>query len=156
MTAVVASMKWSLITVVNDPSRPGWDTNWDGIYANTGLKYTARPKIVSSKLTLQRSYLILLLFAVQPTMTLAMIAGSMMPRKVPVGKGFGIIAVLAGVRPESLGILKGAGFSGEVTEPIQLNIHIVEDESRSAKIVYTLSDQGPGPAEDLHRRWRYS
>ncbi|PPJ61284.1 hypothetical protein CBER1_09319 [Cercospora berteroae] len=157
MTAVVASMKWSLITVVNGPSRPGWDTtNWGGIYANTGLKYTARPTIVSSKLTLKRSYVLLLLFAVQPIMTFAMIAGSMMLRSVPVGKGFGIIAVLAGVRPESLGILKGAGFSGEVTEPIQLNIHIVEPESRSAEIVYTLGNQGPGPVEDLRRRWTYS
>jgi hypothetical protein len=43
---------------------------------------------------------------------------------LPIGSGFGLIAVLAGIARSTLGILAGAGFSGVLQKPVKLEIWV--------------------------------
>lgn len=56
----------------------------------------------------------------------------------PLGKGFGITAILAGVDHCTLPLLDGAGFSGRLREPVQLRIDVHETRGTRADVTYRL------------------
>jgi hypothetical protein len=45
----------------------------------------------------------------------------------PFGRGFGIAAVLSGIKKDSLGLLSGAALSGELERPVRLDISVAND-----------------------------
>ena len=156
VSAVVASMKWSKITSLDSPTRQDFATRGGGKYIDAGLLYNTTPTIVSARATLRRSWGLFVMFAVQPLLTLAMMMASVALHEVPIGKGFGMVAVLASVDPRTLGTLRGSGFSGKVAGQVRLNVHVVEHGNRSAEIVYTLGEEDSVGTGVLRRRWRYS
>lgn len=96
-----------------------------------------------------------MLFAIQPVVTVSMVIASMLLYKVPIGKGFGMVAVLASVDSSSLDVLKGAGFSGQLSERVRLGIDVVEKKEQTAEMLYTLGGDAPGLVGEIRRRWRY-
>ena len=95
-----------------------------------GYNYTsADEKIVSARQTLDAVPLLFLCLALQPVLTVAAwlikLAWSL-----PIGDGFGMIAVLAGVNRSNLDILGGAGFSGQLMRPLRLEISLDERQNQ--------------------------
>ena len=57
---------------------------------------------------------------VQPALTLAILIAGTFLDAVPIGRGFGMCAVLAGIDKSDLDVLQGAGLSGTFKEKVGL------------------------------------
>lgn len=153
VSVVAASMLWSKATSVAGPGRQDFASRG---FSNAGLKYTTPPTISSARPTLKRSWCLFVLLALQPLATLAMVAASVALFKVPIGKGFGLIAVLAGIDPHTLGILNGAAFSGKIAEQVMLHVNVVDQGPKSGRILYTLGELDDNAKASVRPRLRYS
>lgn len=148
MAVTVASMYWSRIAAVSGPGSPHWRGNdtysayMSGkVYDAAGLQYSSDAIIYSSRVAMRKSVWLSVVFAVQPALTFGAMVASVLLRHVPISKGFGIVSVLAGTRPESVVLLRGAGYSGELTRATRLAIS-VHDEGSSG-IGYTTYEIDP-------------
>ena len=134
---VVASMYWSRVTTFNVKTLWGDSTTTDGA-PSTGrslpadLGYYVSDIVVSSRRTMDPSLLLYAVFAVFPVLTALLFTCGLLLRNLPIDSGFGMIALLAGVRKETLQTLKGASTSGKLKSPIRVSI-IVHDVSAAAK-----------------------
>jgi hypothetical protein len=89
------------------------------------LNYPATDEyIVSTATTLDATWLLFVLLAAQPFLTLFMFLASRMLYSTPIGNGFGLVAILSGIERTSLDILAGAGLSGTLETPVKLEISI--------------------------------
>ena len=124
-TTSVATCYWARIAYLM--RRPLASPN----IGSDGVLYTAvDEKIISTRHSLQVARSLYLLLAVQPFLTLAMFLLCATLYSTPIGKGFGLVAVLSGVEKESLSLIFGAGLSGNVEKPIKLIVSVVDDQSR--------------------------
>lgn len=81
---------------------------------------------------------------------------------VPIGKGFGLVAVLSGINRDSLDLLSGAAFSGELERPVKLNISVInnannaerDQQSQMGRIQYNIDGPSLG-TERLQRGKTY-
>jgi len=145
---VVANMYWSRVTAMNGPESPHWfGTNsfgyglaprYNHTVTNAGLLYTSSSTIYSSRPSMRRSRWLYVALAAQPVMAFLAVLTSMATHGVPVGKGFGLVAILAGIEKGSLSLLAGAGYSGELTRRIYLNVGVQEMKGASDKLSYWL------------------
>ncbi|KAG7294636.1 hypothetical protein NEMBOFW57_004713 [Staphylotrichum longicolle] len=78
--------------------------------------------VTSTRSTLRAGTLLYLVFAIHPALTVLGFAVICWLRKVPVGPGFSFVSIMAGMEPENLALLRGAGFSGELRSPVRLGI----------------------------------
>ena len=78
------------------------------------------------------SLLLYLVLAVFPVLTALLFTCGLLLRNIPLDSGFGMIALLAGVRTETLQLLKGASRSGLLKKPIRVSIN-VHDVPATAK-----------------------
>lgn len=83
--------------------------------------------ITSTTTTLDATWLLYFLLAVQPVLTLFMFLSTRLFYSLPIGKGFGLVAVLSGIDKKCLDSLSGAGLSGNLQKPVSLNISVVND-----------------------------
>jgi hypothetical protein len=83
--------------------------------------------IISTTTTLDATWLLYFLLAFQPVLTLLMFLSTKLLYSSPIGKGFGLVAVLSGIDSDCLDLLSGAGFSGELKRPVKLNISVIND-----------------------------
>ncbi|KAH8754023.1 hypothetical protein BGZ57DRAFT_773581 [Hyaloscypha finlandica] len=96
------------------------------------LKYPPTHEyITSTTTTLDATWLLYFLLAFQPVLTLLMFLSTTLLYSSPIGKGFGLVAVLSGIDSNCLNLLSGAGFSGELKSPVKLNISVVNDTNDS-------------------------
>ena len=87
------------------------------------LKYAppAGTQVVNSFVqTLDAKPGLYIIIALQPFLTALAALACFTFHSLPVGKGFGLVSILAGVDSESLNLLKGAGFSGALDKQIYL------------------------------------
>ena len=90
--------------------------------------YTATDElIIATTATLDARWLLYLLLAIQPVLTALMFILVATLNSSPIGKGFGIAAVLSGIDKDSLDLLSGAAFSGKLERPVRLDISVVND-----------------------------
>ncbi|KAI9717813.1 MAG: hypothetical protein M1812_004542 [Candelaria pacifica] len=99
--------------------------------------------IVSTRSTLNAHWLLYVVLALQPFLAIVMFLSATLFFSTPIDKGFGIVAILAGIDRESLDLLHGASLSGELRKPVRLDIAISQDEvddqaQAKRRIVYTL------------------
>ena len=151
--AAVACMVWAELAYTDGPAL--WATNtpkdtnaWDAS-SFPMLKYQAPVTMTKTIPTLHRDrwtlYLVLL---VQPILLLVCFVGRLLLYSTPVSSGFGLISLLAGVSKDSLDMLRGAAFSGQLKRPVRVRISVVNqyDEepfmTRDAKIKYELDLYG--------------
>ena len=81
----------------------------------------------------------------------------------PLNRGFGMVAILAGVRTKTLQLLRGASFSGELKESLRVKITVqdyVTDKGHTIpRNEYILGDDSPNGRLPYvwreHRPWSY-
>lgn len=111
-----ACMYWSL--AVNRLA--GSNTTQSSDY---GLLYPPiNETVISSNSAMSTHWLLYLVLALQPVVTIAAFGATMLLNSSPVTRGFGLISILAGVNRPSLDILRGAESSGQLKRPVTLDI----------------------------------
>jgi len=103
----------------NFPNNPVMQTTvgWNETYA---LNHTLQRFVP----TLDPAPSLYLVLAIYPLMTITVFLIVLLMYKTPIGKGFGIVSILAGVDRDSLGPLSGASFSGSLSRPIGMGIRV--------------------------------
>ncbi|PMD34198.1 hypothetical protein L207DRAFT_638743 [Hyaloscypha variabilis F] len=121
-TTAVASAYWARFAYM----LPGiMETAW---VPSSEYNYLATDElIIATTATLDASWLLYLLLAMQPVFTALMFILAAIFYTSPIGKGFGMTAVLSGVNKNSLGLLSGAALSGELERPVKLDISVAND-----------------------------
>jgi hypothetical protein len=129
---------------------------------NSEIYYPAKDEhIISTNATLDASWLLYLVLVMQPMSTIAgffIVSGLY---HVPIGRGFELVAILAGIEKEGLALLKGAALSGELRQPVSMDISVhAEGEEfaigrSSGKIRYSLDPRGKRNMANLQRRRLY-
>lgn len=144
---VFATMYWSRVTAFNVKTLWGENTTIDGV-PSTGrslsadLGYHVSDIVVSSRRTMNPSLLLYVVLAVFPVLTALLFTCGLLLRNIPLDSGFGMIALLAGVRTETLQLLKGASRSGKLKKPIRVSIsvHDIPAAANDQRNEYILSD----------------
>ena len=150
--AAVASLAWAELSYFDGPAQWALQTpNDESAWGNTSfpmLKYQAPVRLTKRVQTLHRDrgalYLVL---AIQPILVLAAFLGRIVLYSTPVSNGFGLIPLLAGVSRDSLDVLRGATFSGELKRPVRIRISTNDRDNggphtRETSIEYELDSQG--------------
>jgi hypothetical protein len=158
MATTVAAILWSSATGLNGPGNMlnqtpampyGEAYGREVTFEDVGLLYTLTGEtVLSTRSTLMRSAWLYIILAIQPIAMVIMLIASAMLSKTPISKGFGVIALLAGVERESLDLLKGAEVSGELREDVKLRIVALDkskpQEGGVAYIVERLEEKDGG------------
>ena len=76
--------------------------------------------------------------------------------KMPIGKDFSLVTVLAGVDRASLDVLQGAGFSDKLSKPNTLAITVRDFGGNEGKMTYTMGDERSTHSSKIKRRWNYN
>ena len=119
-------MYWSRTTVLFGPD--SYDNqhykNVTPPWWNDEVNYTAPDTLLSNRQTLNPSWALYVVLATQPILlSLALLASFIVRHFSNLdASNFGIVAVLAGVRPESLKLFDGASVSGTLTRPVGVRI----------------------------------
>lgn len=126
---IFAGMYWSRIAAFTTVTL--WSTNSsmeqdipNPSHQNTSSDtyYHVIDSAMSSRRTMNASYLLYFTLAIYPILTTLFFATAVLLHSVPLDSGFGTIALLAGVRVETLRLLKGASKSGRLHKPIHVTI----------------------------------
>ncbi|MCJ1390475.1 hypothetical protein MMC18_003334 [Xylographa bjoerkii] len=86
--------------------------------------------------------------ALQPVLTIVAFCGVIRLFHSPIARTFGLVSVMAGIERESLKLLLGAGFSGELKQSVGLEIKVspkspeAEDGGRVGKVKYRIGKSG--------------
>jgi hypothetical protein len=89
--------------------------------------------ILSIKSTLDANWLLYVVLCIQPILTLLMFLLTLLFHSTPVQKGFGLVAILAGVDRDSLDIVQGAALTGELVKPVTMDIVVRKTENEDTK-----------------------
>ena len=121
-TATVAGMYWSRMTTLE-----GYHSeHHPGIPSDPTLYYPVTDSIVSTRITMDPSWVLYLVLAIQPLLTILFFITALTFSHTPLDGGFGITAILAGAREESLKMLQGASMSGRLSDPVRMQIAVSE------------------------------
>ena len=144
-TTTVAGMYWSRLTALFGPD----NFNNGTISAqNNEVSYTIPDTLLSNRQTMNPSWALYVVLAVQPAVvTLIFIASFVLSYFSLVdGGSFGIIAILAGVRTDTLKLFEGASFSGMLEKPVNIQIDTITTGHRNKpQIEYAFHDDGIPP-----------
>lgn len=151
--AAIASTAWAELAYTNGPASwaaetPNNESAWDTTSFPI-LKYQAPVSMMKTIRTLHRDrWALYLVIAIQPILLPAFFLGRVSLYSTPVSNKFGLIALLAGVSRESLDVLRGAAFSGELRRPVRVRISTFDrddegpHENGAASIDYEFDSQG--------------
>lgn len=167
MAMSVASAYWSRIAVILGPGSPHWlgNNSFAGALARQnltshtttdGLLYNGAATITSTRPALQQSGLLYAALLLQPVTILIVTSVNMFWRRVPIGRGFGLTSILAGVEQSSLPLLSGAGYSGELKKAVHLGITSQMSQEGKAGVGYQLSTSRPSKPKSMLHSSRYS
>lgn len=126
---VFAGMYWSRVTAFNVVGLLGLDAS-TGQALNSSEQATADSyylvvdNATSSRPTMKTAPLLYLTLAVYPALTALLLLSTLLMYNTPLDSGFGTIALLAGVRTETLKLLKGASLSGKLKKSIRVTIDV--------------------------------
>lgn len=131
----VATMYWARLVYMNPQLSEYTGNNAETYYPATN------ETITSTNGTLDAQWLLYLVLCVQPAITLMVFVAAIFCYRTPISKGFGLIALFAGMERGSLDILKGAALSGELREPVNVEFTVqnyVEKDPKTARLGYKL------------------
>lgn len=123
----VASMYWARLTFL--AQRP---LSWAYCTNAVNVSYAVDSETVTStRTTLNARWLLYIVLAFQPLLTCITFLLVALCYCSPIGKGFGMIAVLSGMNKDSLDLVRGAALSGELSKSVKLGIEVggVDDTS---------------------------
>ena len=138
-TTTVAAMYWSRVTALfgsdaYNGTLPPWHDE---------VNYTVTDTLLSNRQTLHPSWGLYVVLGVQPVLiSLIFIASFDLSYFSAVdGSNFGIIAILAGVRAETLKLFHGASFSGTLKKPVGIYIdRVTTRQEKEPQIEYSFYD----------------
>ncbi|KAF4967706.1 hypothetical protein FSARC_4766 [Fusarium sarcochroum] len=108
--------------------------------------YTATELIEKSVPTLQHSPCLYLIVGIQPAMTLLAFIMMALLFRVPISRDLGLVSLLAGADHDTLKLLKGAAYSGELLESVPVRIDVSHDEHQTedklGTVKYYIGDSG--------------
>ena len=117
-TALVAAMIWARITSYMGPER---SLRFAPIKDLTSyLKDSRDISIAKQVVTLRRSPWLMIVLAIHPLLTVLAVLAKATIYTTPVGDGFGLISILAGIREEGLEVLRGAALSGTLSQKVRV------------------------------------
>ncbi|KAH8659932.1 hypothetical protein BX600DRAFT_383808 [Xylariales sp. PMI_506] len=129
LTTSVVSMFWSRVIYLNPTNNEYPEIYYPPI----------NETIWSTKPALQADWGLYLTLSIHPMLCAIMLLSICICYETPIGKGFGLISVLAGIRKEDLDQLLGAGLSGTLAEEVPMKI-MVDKTGSYPKIQYALMD----------------
>jgi hypothetical protein len=151
----VAAMVWSRITGLDSPAQFNTSefNSSTGQLNNTGYPWLTYPvtnqTVLYTRPTLRKTGLLYFVIAIQPMLIATILVLTVTFRSTPLDKGFGLVSILSGVDRQSLDSLAGATLSGELTQPVKLDIFPVQDD-KNGKIEYRIA---ASPSAPVHR-WK--
>lgn len=108
--------------------------------------YSVNHQLLQFVPTLEPAASLYMVIAFQPFLTVVAFIAAVMMFKTPIGRGFGMVAVLAGIDKDSLTQLSGAGFSGQVSRSIGMRIRVkrqdFQDQNSEHRVEYVLGQKG--------------
>ena len=126
---IFAGIYWSRIAAFTTMSLWSTNSSIEGSILDPSHKSTSSDtyyhvidRATSSRRTMNASHLLYFILAIYPILIALLFATAVFLHSVPLDSGFGIVALLAGVRVETLGLLKGASKSGQLHKPIRVMI----------------------------------
>ena len=126
---------------------------------NNEVNCTVSDTLLSNKQTMHPSWALYVVLGVQPVLISAIFIASFVLSYFSAvdGNNFGIIAVLAGVRTETLKLFEGASFSGTLKKPVGIRFDtLTTRKDEEPKIEYTFYDNGgPKPSRSATLRDRF-
>ena len=152
-------MYWSRVTALFGPDSfndndtfPSW---------NNKVNYTVSDTLLSNRQTMHPYWTLYAVLGVQPVLISVIFTASFVLGYFSAinGSNFGIIAVLAGVRTETLKLFEGTSFSGTLEKPLGLRIDTLTTTGREKEpwIEYSFYDDGgpPKPSRTAPLRDRF-
>ena len=119
-------MYWSRTASLNGVIDPDNEAKWalgdPTEYRKSDVYYQANDTLVSLRPAMKASWGLYIVLACQPVLTILFVLTSLFLCRDPISDGFGLIAILAGAKFESLRLLKGASFSGKLDYPVRMQI----------------------------------
>lgn len=130
-TTAVAAMYWSRITALISHYSWGPDKSFDPTEDPYRIKrsevyHHVNDHIVSTRITMNLSWILYLVVAFQPVLAVILFVTALTFYQTPMDGGFSMVAVLSGVRKESLKLLEGASLSGRLSRPVRMKIAVRE------------------------------
>ena len=144
-TTTVPAMYWLRLTALFGP-----DNSATSPESNDQVNYTIPNTLLSSRQTMDPSWGLYVVLGVQPVLlALILIASFALSYFSAVdGGSFGVIAILAGVRTETLKLFNGASFSGTLTRPTGMKIDTTTSRrEKEPQTQYAFFDDG------IRREW---
>ena len=129
---LTACMLWSRLVCNVENRVPGNTTVDEQDYDSSFLKSAESITTIRYSLTLTRSSWLLAVLIVQPTLTLLAALGKVLLYKTPIGDGFGVVTLLAGVgggKEENQ--LKGASLSGNLERDVMVQFQVTRDDAEN-------------------------
>ena len=124
--ALVAAMLWARMTSENGPERPRV-SGYERKYASYP-KAASDIKLVKKIVTLRRSPWLIAVLVVHPILTVLAVLAKAMLYTTPIGDGFGVISLLAGMGGEGLEVLRGAALSGKLSKKVRVRFTARKEE----------------------------
>lgn len=154
-TTTVAGMYWSRLTALLGP-----DSYVNGTIPayNDEVNYTIPDTLLSNRQTMNPSWALYVVLGVQPVLiSFIFIASFVLSYFSAVdGGNFGIIAILAGARTETLKLFDGASFSGTLKKPVGIQIDtITTRHENEPQIEYAFYDDDIPPKPSATATWRH-
>ena len=127
------------------------------------LCYHIDDYVLSARPAMNTSPWLFIALSIQPALTIIFLFASLSMYSTPLDGGFGMVAILAGVRTKTLKLLQGASFSGELKESLRVKIAVqdyVTDKGHTIpRNEYILGDDSPNGRLPYvwreHRPWSY-
>ncbi|KAI4214287.1 MAG: hypothetical protein LQ351_003040 [Letrouitia transgressa] len=136
-TTVIASMYWSRLSKRRTQTKSNLE-KWDEYDF-----YIVQDHLVSERRVMNTSPWLLVVLAFFPVLTTFAFAGCIILHKVPIdGQRFGIVALLAGVKHDTLKLLDGASLSGDLKRRVGVRF----ERKTGQQIEYSLTDGQATPS----------
>ena len=167
-TTIVNGVFWSRALALNYVGGCGpnksipIDSNPNDILT-TDLCYHIDDYVLSARPAMNTSPWLFIALSVQPALTIAFLFASLSMYSTPLDRGFGMIALLAGVRTKTLKLLQGASFSGELNQRLRVKIAVQDCITEKGHTIprneYILGDDSPNGSLShgwrQHKPWSY-
>ncbi|GME55426.1 uncharacterized protein LY89DRAFT_700490 [Neofusicoccum parvum] len=119
LTVSAATLYWSRMVFMTNGGT-SVDNHWELLYPATNEKVT------STRTALRNRWVLYVVLVIQPVLILAAFSLNILFYSTPIGKGFGIVALLSGINGDCLEKIRGAAFTGELKRPVELRISVAD------------------------------
>ncbi len=167
-TTVVNGVFWSRALALNyiggcGPNKAIPSSSDPNSILLTDLCYHVDDYVLSGRPAMNTSPWLFIALSIQPALTISFLFASLIMYTTPLDRGFGMVALLAGVRTKTLKLLQGASFSGELKGRLRVKIAVqdyVTDKGLNVpRNEYILGDDSPNGRLPYvwrqHKPWSY-